>query len=153
MNAKMKLPIAIAALTTLVNGHAASNGTTNHCIATWRLQEEVRESTIIPAFEAKNPGITVTYSPSDSSEAYYDEIPELLSNGTACDVIVARPFDFSLGLFNEGYLEDVTDMAVLDNSQMLPRQRGKLTTHQRPLLSRWHRSLLDSSTTRMRLKR
>jgi raffinose/stachyose/melibiose transport system substrate-binding protein len=115
MNAKMKLPIAIATLTTLVNGHAASNGTTNHCIATWRLQEEVRESTIIPAFEAKNPGITVTYSPSDSSEAYYDEIPELLSNGTACDVIVARPFDFSLGLFNEGYLEDVTDMAVLDN--------------------------------------
>ena len=117
----MKLPLAIAALTTLVNVNGqATNGTTttNLCIASWRGEsegdKEVWDETLIPAFEAKHPSIKVTFDPSESN-LYYTELPERLANGTACDLITARPFDTSLELFNGGYLEDVTDMTVLDN--------------------------------------
>lgn len=115
------LPLAIAALTTLVNVNGqATNGTTttNLCIASWRGEsegdKEVWDETLIPAFEAKHPSIKVTFNPSESN-LYYTELPERLANGTACDLITARPFDTSLELFNGGYLEDVTDMTVLDN--------------------------------------
>lgn len=38
-----------------------------------------------------------------------------MANGTACDLITARPFDVSLELFDKQYLEDLSDSPVLDN--------------------------------------
>ena len=137
----MKLPLAIAALTTLVNGQVTNGTTTNLCIASWRFQDqEVWDDKLIPAFEAKHPGIAVTFAPSDSSLAYYTELPERLANGTACDLITARPFDTSLELFNGGYLEDVTDMTVLDNFSDVAKTAwqtddGSKTTFAIPLAS------------------
>lgn len=73
-------------------------------------------TTLLPAFEAKHPDIKVTFAPNpEGSAAYYEELPKQLANGTACDLITARPFDTSLDLFNKGYLADITDRAVLDN--------------------------------------
>ena len=120
---KMKLSIAIAALTaavTVTNGHAdAVNGsTTSICIESWRIQDyDVWNTTLLPAFEAKHPNIAVTFKPNpDGSAAYYEELPQQLANGTACDLITARPFDTSLDLFNKGYLADITNSTtVLDN--------------------------------------
>eukprot|EP00984_Skeletonema_dohrnii_P023983 scaffold13088_cov77-Skeletonema_dohrnii-CCMP3373.AAC.1 len=114
----MKLSIAIAALTaSAANGNGQATAPTAICIESWRYQDQASwDSTLIPAFEAKHPNIKVTFAPNlDGSAAYYDQLPKQLANGTACDLITARPFDTSLELFNKGYLEDVTDMPVLDN--------------------------------------
>jgi raffinose/stachyose/melibiose transport system substrate-binding protein len=73
------------------------------------------DTVLIPAFEAKHPSIKVTFAPSTSFLLYYTELPERLVNGTACDLITARPFDVSLELFDKQYLEDLSDSPVLDN--------------------------------------
>jgi len=115
----MKLPvsIAIAALTTLASANGQANTTiSNLCIASWRSQDkDVWDTVLIPAFEAKHPSIKVTFAPSTSFFLYYTELPERLANGTACDLITARPFDVSLELFDKQYLEDLSDSPVLDN--------------------------------------
>mmetsp|Transcript_5301 Transcript_5301/g.11216 ORF Transcript_5301/g.11216 Transcript_5301/m.11216 type:complete len:462 (+) Transcript_5301:64-1449(+) len=113
----MKLFIAIAALTASAANGQATDAATAICIESWRYQDQASwDSTLIPAFEAKHPNIKVTFAPNlDGSAAYYAELPKQLANGTACDLITARPFDTSLELFKKGYLEDVTDMPVLDN--------------------------------------
>ena len=116
-----------------------------------KITQEVRDETLIPVFEAKHPSIKVTFAPSESN-LYYTELPERLANGTACNLITTRPFDTSLELFNGGYLEDVTDMTVLDNFSDVAKTAWQTDDgYQRHLLFRWRRSLLALSTTRMHL--
>lgn len=84
-------------------------------IESWRNDDlAIWKDKIIPAFEAKNPGIKITFAPSAPTE-YNAALNAKLSSGTAGDLIACRPFDASLELYNKGYLTDLSKLDGMDN--------------------------------------
>jgi raffinose/stachyose/melibiose transport system substrate-binding protein len=80
-------------------------------IESWRNDDlTVWEDTIIPAFEAKYPNITVAFAPTAPTE-YNAALNSKLEGGSAGDLITCRPFDASLELFSKGYLASLNDLA------------------------------------------
>ncbi|MDR6756758.1 raffinose/stachyose/melibiose transport system substrate-binding protein [Mycoplana sp. BE70] len=84
-------------------------------IESWRNDDlPIWKDKIIPAFEAKNPGIKVVFSPTAPTE-YNAALNAKLDAGSAGDLITCRPFDVSLELFNKGQLADLTGLAGMEN--------------------------------------
>ncbi len=84
-------------------------------IESWRNDDlSIWQDTIIPAFEAENPNIKVVFAPSAPTE-YNAALNTKLEGGTAGDLITCRPFDASLGLYQKGYLADLTDLPGMEN--------------------------------------
>ncbi|TKT74777.1 ABC transporter substrate-binding protein [Aquamicrobium sp. LC103] len=84
-------------------------------IESWRNDDlAIWQEKLIPAFEAKNPGIKVVFSPSAPTE-YNAALNAKLDAGSAGDLITCRPFDASLELFNKGHLADLTDLSGIEN--------------------------------------
>lgn len=84
-------------------------------VESWRNDDlSIWQDKIIPAFEAKNPGIHVVFSPSAPAE-YNGVLNTKLEGGTAGDLITCRPFDASLSLFQKGYLASLTDLPGMEN--------------------------------------
>ncbi len=84
-------------------------------IESWRNDDlTIWQDTIIPAFEAANPGIKVQFNPSAPAE-YNAVLNSKLDAGSAGDLITCRPFDASLQLFEKGQLADLTDLAAMAN--------------------------------------
>ena len=83
-------------------------------IESWRTDDlAIWQEQIIPAFEAKNPGIKITFSPTNPPE-YNAALGAKLEAGSAGDLITCRPFDNSLELFKKGQLADITDLPGMD---------------------------------------
>ncbi|WP_185984271.1 ABC transporter substrate-binding protein [Aureimonas mangrovi] len=82
-------------------------------IATW-------QETIIPAFEAAHPDISINFSPTAPTE-YNSALGAKLDAGTAGDLIACRPFDASLALFERGQLADLSDLEGMDNFSAVAR--------------------------------
>jgi raffinose/stachyose/melibiose transport system substrate-binding protein len=100
--------------TTLIAGPALAQDVTLN-IESWRNDDlTIWQETIIPAFEAANPGIKVTFSPSAPAE-YNAVLNSKLDAGSAGDLITCRPFDGSLSLFEKGQLADLTDLPAMAN--------------------------------------
>ena len=79
-------------------------------IESWRNDDLIIwQEKIIPAFEAKYPGIKVKFTPSSPPE-YNAVLNSKLTAGTAGDLITCRPFDASLSLYQKGYLAPVQDL-------------------------------------------
>ncbi|HKJ63737.1 MAG TPA: ABC transporter substrate-binding protein [Hyphomicrobiales bacterium] len=84
-------------------------------IESWRNDDlAIWQDKIIPAFEAKNPGIKVKFTPSAPAE-YNAVLNSKLDAGSAGDLITCRPFDASLALFDKGYLAPLTDLEGIKN--------------------------------------
>jgi raffinose/stachyose/melibiose transport system substrate-binding protein len=84
-------------------------------IESWRNDDlAIWEDTILPAFHEQHPNITVTFQPTAPDE-YNAALESKLSGGTAGDLITCRPFDVSLGLYEDGHLEEITDLEGLDS--------------------------------------
>lgn len=84
-------------------------------IESWRNDDlRIWRDTIIPAFEAQHPGISVDFQPSAPAE-YNAALNARLDGGTAGDLITCRPFDASLALFEQGYLASLNDLSALDD--------------------------------------
>ncbi|MEN8235850.1 MAG: ABC transporter substrate-binding protein, partial [Actinomycetota bacterium] len=93
----------------------ASGETAELVIESWRNDDlTIWQDTIIPAFEAANPNIKVTFAPTAPAE-YNAALQAKLEGGTAGDLITCRPFDASLGLYDEGFLADITDLSGMEN--------------------------------------
>ena len=83
-------------------------------IESWRTDDsDIWNNQIIPAFEKANPDIKVVYNPTAPTE-YNAALNSRLEGGTAGDVIVCRPFDASLDLFNKGYLAPLNDLPGME---------------------------------------
>ena len=94
-------------------GYAAAQDTTL-TIESWRTDDlGIWQEKIIPAFEAKNPGIKVVFSPTNPPE-YNAALGAKLEAGSAGDLITCRPFDNSLELFKKGQLADLTTLPGMD---------------------------------------
>ena len=84
-------------------------------VESWRNDDlAIWQEKIIPAFEAKNPGIKVVFAPSAPAE-YNAVLNSKLDAGSAGDLITCRPFDASLELFNKGKLADLSAMPAMAN--------------------------------------
>ena len=94
---------------------AASGDSAELVIESWRNDDlAIWEDLIIPAFEAENPNIKVTFAPTAPAE-YNAVLQGRLEGGTAGDLITCRPFDQSLDLYNAGNLSDITDLPGMEN--------------------------------------
>jgi raffinose/stachyose/melibiose transport system substrate-binding protein len=99
----------------LVSGGAAAAQDVTLTIESWRNDDlTIWQDTIIPAFEAQNPGIRVVFAPSAPAE-YNAVLNSKLEAGSAGDLITCRPFDASLALFEAGRLADLSDLPAMDN--------------------------------------
>ncbi|MGL4488369.1 MAG: ABC transporter substrate-binding protein [Rhizobiaceae bacterium] len=84
-------------------------------IESWRNDDlAIWQEKIIPAFEAKNPGIKVKFTPSAPAE-YNAALNSKLEAGSAGDLITCRPFDASLALYDKGYLASLADLEGMKN--------------------------------------
>lgn len=84
-------------------------------IESWRNDDlTIWQEKLIPAFEAKNPGIKVVFSPSAPTE-YNAALNAKLDAGSAGDLITCRPFDASLELYNKKHLADLTGLPGMEN--------------------------------------
>jgi raffinose/stachyose/melibiose transport system substrate-binding protein len=100
--------------TTLLGGVASAQDVTL-TIESWRNDDlTIWQDTIIPAFEAQNPGIKVVFAPSAPAE-YNAALNSKLAAGSAGDLITCRPFDASLELYNQGHLADLSGLAAMAN--------------------------------------
>lgn len=84
-------------------------------IESWRGDDlAIWKDKIIPAFEAKNPGIKVVFSPTAPTE-YNAALNAKLDAKSAGDLITCRPFDASLELYKKKQLADVTKLPGMEN--------------------------------------
>ena len=82
-------------------------------LETWRIDDEPAWlNQILPAISAAHPKIKVYTQPS-FPVAYDAELLTRLKQGAAGDLITCRPFDKSIALYDQGYLEDITHMPEL----------------------------------------
>jgi len=96
----------------LAGGHVQA-GTLS--IESWRVDDlALWENVLIPAFEKKNPGITVKFTPTAPTE-YDSSLTARLAGGTAGDLVACRPFDVSLSLYNKGNLEKLDGKPGMEN--------------------------------------
>ena len=104
-----KIGAALLATTMLTVGAASAQDVTL-TIESWRNDDlALWQNTIIPAFEAANPGIKVKFTPSAPAE-YNAVLNSKLDAGSAGDLITCRPFDASLALYDAGHLADLSDL-------------------------------------------
>nr|WP_292767162.1 ABC transporter substrate-binding protein [Mesorhizobium sp.] len=90
-------------------------------IESWREDDlPVWQDKIIPAFEARNAGTKVVFSPTDG-ETYDTQVAARLAAGKAGDLIACRPFDASLDLFNKGYLAPLNDLTGIEKFSTFAR--------------------------------
>ncbi|MBX4955600.1 carbohydrate ABC transporter substrate-binding protein [Rhizobium lentis] len=106
------LLLASSLLTSAGLVHAADVTLT---VESWRNDDlQIWQEKIIPAFEAKNPGIKIVFSPTAPTE-YNASLNAKLDAGSAGDIITCRPFDASLELFNKKQLVDITSLSGMEN--------------------------------------
>lgn len=102
-----------AALAALAVAGSAQAGTL--VIESWRVDDKALwETVLIPAFQKKNPGITVKFAPTAPTE-YDSSLTARLTGGTAGDLIACRPFDVSLALYKKGHLEKLDNKPGMEN--------------------------------------
>ncbi|MCE8519887.1 carbohydrate ABC transporter substrate-binding protein [Ruegeria pomeroyi] len=106
--------LSTALLATTALGGAAWAETTL-TIESWRNDDlTLWQDKIIPAFEAKHPDIKVKFTPSAPAE-YNAVLNAKLDAGSAGDLITCRPFDTSLGLYQNGHLADLSNLGGMAN--------------------------------------
>ncbi|QVQ52450.1 carbohydrate ABC transporter substrate-binding protein [Spiractinospora alimapuensis] len=92
----------------------ADGDQTGLVIESWRNDDlAIWEDVILPAFHEEHPDIQVSFEPS-APDDYNAALEARLEGGTAGDIITCRPFDVSLGLYDDGHLTDVTDLEGID---------------------------------------
>lgn len=107
--------LRIALLTSTLLAGAVQAQDVTLTIESWRNDDlTIWQDTIIPAFEAQNPGIKVVFAPSAPAE-YNAVLNSKLDAGSAGDLITCRPFDASLELYSKGKLADLTGLAAMAN--------------------------------------
>src|SRR5919109_558262 len=101
MTARLLKGLLLSATILASAGHAHAQDVTL-TIESWRNDDlSIWQDKIIPAFEAKNPGIKVKFAPSAPAE-YNAALNSKLEAGSAGDLITCRPFDASLALYDKG---------------------------------------------------
>jgi raffinose/stachyose/melibiose transport system substrate-binding protein len=108
-----RLKSALFASLFLLAGGPVAAADVTLIIESWRNDDlPVWQEKIIPAFEARNPGIKLKFTPSAPPE-YNAVLNSKLEAGSAGDLIACRPFDASLSLYQKGHLASVQELEGL----------------------------------------
>ena len=106
---------ALALTTSVFAAISTAKADTTLTIESWRNDDiKIWQEKLIPAFEAKNPGIKVNFAPTAPTE-YNAALNAKLDAGSAGDLITCRPFDASLELYNKKHLADLTGLKGMEN--------------------------------------
>ncbi len=90
-------------------------------IESWRSDDrDIWTNIILPAFAAHQPRIKVRFTPTAPTE-YNASLNARLAGGTAGDLITCRPFDAALGLYKQGHLIALNDLAGLEHFSAVAR--------------------------------
>ena len=90
-------------------------------IESWRVDDAALwQDRVFPAFEAANPGNTLSFAPV-AAEGYDEGLGARLADGSAGDLIACRPFDAGLNLFDKGYLAPLADLPGIERFASLSR--------------------------------
>jgi raffinose/stachyose/melibiose transport system substrate-binding protein len=112
---RKRLKSALCASMFLLAGGPVAAADVTLTIESWRNDDlPVWQEKVIPAFEARNPGIKLKFTPSAPPE-YNAVLNSKLEAGSAGDLIACRPFDASLSLYQKGHLVSVQDLEALKN--------------------------------------
>ncbi|NLS01112.1 carbohydrate ABC transporter substrate-binding protein [Rhizobium sp. P38BS-XIX] len=112
---RMTLRALILTAGLVCGGGAAFAEDVTLTIESWRNDDlSIWQQKIIPAFEAKNPGIKVVFAPTAPTE-YNAALNAKLAAGSAGDLITCRPFDAALELYNQKRLADLTSLPGMEN--------------------------------------
>ncbi len=129
----------IALLTSTLLAGAAQAQDVTLTIESWRNDDlTIWQDTIIPAFEAQNPGIKVVFAPTAPAE-YNAALNSKLAAGSAGDLITCRPFDASLELYNQGHLADLSVWPQWPTSRPSRNPPGRPMMARPPSACRWLR--------------
>ena len=106
---------AMLVSTSILASIGAAKADTTLTIESWRNDDiKIWQEKLIPAFEAKNPGIKINFAPTAPTE-YNAALNAKLDAGSAGDLITCRPFDASLELYNKGHLADLSGLKGMEN--------------------------------------
>src|SRR5690606_1423139 len=112
---KTKLLTAILLGSSILGSGAALDQDATLTIESWRNDDlPIWQEKLIPAFEAKNPGIKVTFSPSAPTK-HGTPLGDMLQPYSSRAFITWRPIDKSLELYNYGNLADLTSLPGMEN--------------------------------------
>ena len=84
-------------------------------LGSWRVDDVDAWDTILAAFNAEHPNITVNFDPTNPPD-YNATLRTQLETGTAPDLFFVRSFATGLELFNEGYVASLADLPGLEES-------------------------------------
>ncbi|WP_163134569.1 ABC transporter substrate-binding protein [Agarivorans sp. Alg241-V36] len=106
----MKLFLSLIILMLSISSHANQR----LVIDTWGDELRLWQQKIIPAFQRHHPEIELVIKQMDSWN-YVPTQNQRFANQEAGDLVMCKPFDPSLNWFKAGYLEDITDLAGMEN--------------------------------------
>jgi raffinose/stachyose/melibiose transport system substrate-binding protein len=84
-------------------------------MGSWRVDDVAQINTILDAFSAQYPNITINFDPTNPPD-YNAVLRTQLSGGTAPDLFYLRSFSTSRQLYNEGFLEPLEDLPGLSEN-------------------------------------
>lgn len=110
------LVVAMAAVGTLSPIHSTkAQDQVTLTLGSWRVDDAKQMETLLAAFHADNPNITVKFDPTNPPD-YNATLQNQFETGTAPDVMYVRSFSVGRGLFDQGYLADITDLQGLKDN-------------------------------------
>lgn len=107
--APVAAPVAPAAGETAAPAAAPAEGATELVLGSWRVDDVAQMETILAAFTAENPGITVKFDPTNPPD-YNSTLRAQLEGGTGPDLMYLRSYANSRLLFADGFVEPLDGM-------------------------------------------
>ncbi len=110
-------------------------------MGSWRVDDVAQMETILAAFTEANPNIEVTFDPTNPPD-YNATLQSQFEAGTAPDLMYVRSFATGRGLFDQGFLADISDLPGLadnfDPAMLVPWSTEDGKTYGVPMIAVSH---------------
>ncbi len=87
----------------------------NLVMGSWRVDDVEQIEALIAAFEEQHPNISITFDPTNPPD-YNATLQSQFETGTAPDLMYLRSFATGRGLYDQGFLADISDLPGLSDA-------------------------------------
>jgi raffinose/stachyose/melibiose transport system substrate-binding protein len=120
MEGKVKKLFALLLVALLAVGALAPAATNaqeevNLVMGSWRVDDVAQMEAILAAFHEANPNITITFDPTNPPD-YNATLQSQFDTGTAPDLMYLRSFATGRGLYDQGFIADISDLPGLEEN-------------------------------------
>ncbi|GAB4572330.1 MAG: extracellular solute-binding protein [Anaerolineae bacterium] len=113
MKARLSLLLVVAMVLALIPGAVlAQDQEVTLTMGSWRVDDVAQMQVILDAFHEAYPNITIVFDPTNPPE-YNATLRTQLEGGTAPDLFYLRSYATSRQLYEEGFLEELSDIETL----------------------------------------